>query len=93
MEDKMTRDDAERIQSNADKFSQNQYFKARAQRSAEINNKYLTEEESLDILNIGKKIFHYYVDEGHIKFIVIDGNEKRYARFDVERLLYFMLDD
>ena len=93
MEDKMTRDDAERIQSNADKFSQNQYFKARAQRSGEVNNKYLTEEESLNILNIGKKIFHYYVDEGHIKFIVIDGNEKRYARFDVERLLYFMLDE
>ena len=89
----MTKADAGRIQDNTDNFSQSQYFKARAQHSAEINNKYLTEEESLDILKIGKKIFQNYVNEGHIKFIITDENQKMYARFDVERLGSFILDD
>lgn len=89
----MTKADDERIQGTTDNFSQNQYFKTRAQRSAEMNNKYLSEEESLDILKIGKIIFQNYVDEGHIKFIITEENEKRYARFDVERLGSFILDD
>jgi len=93
MENKVTKADTGRIQGNADNFSQNQYFKTRARSNAEMNNKYLTEEESLDILKIGKIIFQNYVNEGHIKFIITDENEKKYARFDVERLGSFILDD
>lgn len=93
MENKVTKADAERIQGSIDDFSQNQYFKAQAQRSAEMNNKYLSEAESLDILKIGKIIFQNYVNEGHIKYIITEENEKRYARFDVERLGSFILDD
>lgn len=93
MENKLTNENAGRIQSNPNEFSQNQYFKKRSERSAKMNSKYLTEEESLDILKIGKRVFHNYVNEGHIKYIITEVNEKKYARFDVERLGSFILDD